>query len=188
MDCAHYYARPPRIIDPLTLDQARLDELTYQDLKHALDPRDLPYTDYAPMIPYVRYVGTEDNILAFFVPSKVEINKWTAFIQFVEWEEQLKDLSLSPVEAARLLLWGGNLRVHCPCPAFAFWGHAFVSTELGIAIHPEIRYPHIRNPDLKGFACKHLRKIILVLPFHLGDMASEIKKQRNAARGSQAPA
>lgn len=180
MDCAH--SHQPLITGPLTFEQDRLDELTYQDLKHALDPRDLPYRDYAPLIKYVRYVGTQENIMSFFVPSPTRINMWTTFIQFVEWDEQIRDMTLSPVEAARLLLWGGNLRVHCPCPAFTFWGHAYVCTELGIAIYPETRYPHIRNPELKGFACKHIRKSILTLAWHLGDMAAAIKQQRQAGR------
>jgi hypothetical protein len=188
MDCAHsHYFHQTRITDPY-FDLDRLDELTYADLKHAIDPNDLPYTDYAPLIKYVRFLGVEGNILSFFVPSPTKINRWTTFVQFIEWDEQVRDLTLNAVEAARLLLWSGNIRVHCPCPAFAFWGHAFVATELGMAIHPETRYPHIRNPTLLGVCCKHLRRTTLVLGAHLADMASAIKKQREALRRSPATA
>lgn len=187
MDCAHSSFHQPLITNTLTGDQDRLDELTYQDLKHAIDPNDLPYTDYAPLVRYVRYSGTQENIMSFFVPSPTKINRWTTFIQFVEWDEQVKDMTLSPVEAARLLLWGGNIRVHCPCPAFQFWGHAYISTELGIAIYPELRFPHIRNPELKGAFCKHLRRALLTIPFHLGDMATAIKQQRSALQNVPPP-
>jgi hypothetical protein len=173
--------------DPALLDVVqRLDEMRYNDLKHAIDPRDLPYTDYAPLVPYVKYVETKDNIMKYFVPSPTRINKWNVFIQFMEWNEQVADTSINPVEAARLLLWGANIRIHCPCPAFTFWGHQYVATQLDVAIYPETIYPHIRNPELKGLACKHGRRVIVTLPFHLGDMAAAIKRQR--AIGSIDPA
>lgn len=155
-----------------------LDEMNYKDILHTLDPRDLPHRDYAPLIKYVRYVGTEDNIMKFFVPSPTKINVWNTYIQWDEWDAEVRDTSLSAPEAARLLLWGGNLKWHCPCPAFKFWGMQYISTMLDIAIVPEIRFPSIRNPNLKGIGCKHLRRTAKILPFHLGDMAKSIKEQR----------
>jgi hypothetical protein len=159
----------------------RLDEMRYADLKHAVDPRDLPYIDYAPLVKYVKYVGTKENIMNFFVPSPTRINKWNCYIQFVEWYEQVADLGLNAAEAARLLLWAGNIRIHCECPAFLYWGHNFIATELDVAIYPETRFPHIRNPELRGIACKHLRRALLVLPYHLGDMAKAIQQQRTSS-------
>jgi hypothetical protein len=163
-----------------------LDEMQYKDLLHSIDPRDLPHRDYEPLIKYVKYVETNDNVMQFYVPSptpeKYEnftgLNLWTTSIQFIEWDNVLADTSVNAVEAARLCLWGANLRIHCPCPAYKFWGMQYIDTELGIAMFPETRYPDIRNPQLLGIACKHLRRTIKVLPFHLGDMASAIKKQR----------
>jgi hypothetical protein len=163
-----------------------LDEMQYKDLLHAIEPRDLPHRDYLPLIKYVKYVGTDLNVMKFYVPSPTPqkyqnfagLNLWTPFIQFMEWEATVADASLSAVEAARLLLWGANLRIWCGCPAYTFWGMAYIDTQLGIAMVPEPRFPSIRNPELKGICCKHLRKVIKVLPFHLGDMAAAIKQQR----------
>lgn len=163
-----------------------LDEMQYADLLHSIDPRDLPHRDYAPLLKYVKYVGTDDNVMKFYVPSPTPekyrnfgpLNLWTCFIQFVEWPETMKDLSLNSVEAARLIFWGSNVRIHCPCPAYKFWGSQYIDTQLGIAMVPEPRYPDIRNPKLLGIACKHLRRVLKTGMFHLGDMAAEIKKQR----------
>lgn len=166
-----------------------LDEFTYKDILHIIDPRDLPHRDYAPLIKFVRYVGIDDNTMKFFVPSPVGtttpggLNMWNTYIQFVEWDAELRDTAINPVEAARLLLWSGNLRVHCPCPSFKFWGYQYILTQLDAAMFPEVRYPHIRNPQLKGIVCKHLRRTIKVLPFHLGDMAKAIKEQRQHFEG-----
>jgi len=165
-----------------------LDEMQFKDIMHAIDPRDLPYRDYAPLVKFVKYVGTEDNIMKFYVPSPTPqkytdfggLNLWTPFIQFVEWHELRDDHSLNANEAARLALWGANIRIHCPCPAYKFWGFQYIDTQLGIAMVPENRYPDIRNPELKGIACKHVIRVLKTLPFHLGDMAKAIKQQREA--------
>ena len=153
-----------------------LDEAFYKDFMAEINPNNLPHRDYAPLIPYVRYVGTKDNIMKYFVPNKY--NGWNTFIQFMDWNEQMADMSLKPQEVARLLLWSGNIRVHCPCPAFKFWGSQYILTQLDAAIIPETRYPHIRNPSLRGIVSKHLNRNLKVLPFHLGDMAGAIKEQR----------
>lgn len=155
-----------------------LDEMQFSEIMHAIDPRDLPYRNYEPLIKFVRYVGTQDNIMKFFVPSPTKINRWNTYIQWTQWHEQVRDTSITATEAARLLLWGGDLRWHCACPAYKFWGMQYISTELDIAIISEIRRPNIRNPQLKGIGCKHLIRCTKVLPFHLGDMAKAIKEQR----------
>jgi len=155
-----------------------LDEITYKDILHIIDPRDLPHRDYAPLIKYVKFVGIKESVIKFFVPSPTRINEWNTYIQFIEWNAQVRDTNIDANEAARLLLWAGDIRVHCGCPSFLFWGYEYILTQLDAAMRPEMRYPRIRNPQLRGIACKHLRRTIKVLPFHLGDMASVIKQQR----------
>jgi hypothetical protein len=155
-----------------------LDEITAPDMLHVIDPRDLPHRDYAPLLKYVQYVETRDNIMKFYVPSPTLINKWNCYIQFVEWRQQVNDPGLTAVEAARLLYWSGNIRIWCGCPSFLFWGYAYILTALDASMVPETRYPHIRNPELKGIACKHLRRCLKTLGFHLGDMAKAINQQR----------
>lgn len=162
-----------------------LDEVSYGDLLHAVDPRDLPHRDYAPLIPFVKYAGTRKNIMKFFVPNRY--NGWNVYFQFPQWNETRDDSSLNVNEAARLLMWSGDVRIHCGCPSFLFWGYEYILTQLGAAIKPEVRYPHIRNPDLKGVCCKHARRALKVLPFHLGNIASAIKKQREGVSDKPMP-
>jgi|HigsolmetaGSP11D_1036233.scaffolds.fasta_scaffold00013_34 hypothetical protein len=162
----------------------RLDELHYRDIMAEIVPNNvagrkhnkLPFRDWAPLIKYVRYVTTRGNTMKFMVPAKY--NAWETYIQFPEWESQVRDTNIDANEAARLLLWSGNVRLHCNCPAFSFWGFQYILTQLDAAIYAEGRFPIIRNPDLKGIACKHLIRTLKVLPFHLGDMAAAIRAQR----------
>lgn len=155
-----------------------LDEVVYSDILHAVDPRDLPYRDYAPLVKYVKYVGTKGNIMKFFVPSPTRINNWNTYVQFTQWDQVVQDNDLNAPDAARLLLWSSDLRFHCSCPAYLFWGMQYIDTMMDMAIVPETRYPSIRNPDLRGILCKHGIRTIKVLPFHLGDMAKMIRQQR----------
>lgn len=162
----------------------RLDELHYRDLMGDIVPNNtpgqkttkLPFRDWAPLIPSVKYVTTRGNTMKFFVPNKY--NGWETYIQFPQWFEQVNDESLTAPEAARLLLWSGDVKLHCHCPSFTFWGFNYILDQMDASIYHEDRYPNIRNPNLKGIACKHLIRTLKVLPFHLADMAGVIKAQR----------
>lgn len=154
-----------------------LDEEYYKDLMKLYVPGYLPHKDYSPLIPFVKYDGHKGNTMRFFVPNK--FNGWNTYIRFIEWYEVLNDREYNSVESARLLLWGANLQLHCGCPAFLFYGHEYVLTQIDAAIVPEDRFPTIRNPNLKGGLCKHLTRTMKVTPFHLGDLARVIKEQRD---------
>lgn len=153
-----------------------LDEEYYKPLMNLYVPGWMPHKDYSPLIPYVKYDGFKGNTLRFFVPNKY--NGWNTYIRFVEWYDVLNDREYNATESARLLLWGGNLQLHCGCPAYLFYGMQYILTQKDAAIVPEERYPTIRNPNLKGGLCKHLTRTLKVFPFHLGDIAHMIKEQR----------
>ncbi len=156
---------------------AILNEETYRSIMTAISSDWLPHRDYSHLIKFVKYLGFKNNVLKFFVPNK--FNGWNCYVQFKEWDDEVADSGQSASEAARILLYGGNLRLHCTCPAYHFWGMQYIQTQHEVAIIPEPRFPTIRNPKLLGFTCKHLTRTLKVLPFHLGDMASAIKAQRS---------
>lgn len=175
-------ARPPAAdcLHELFDHTERLNEVNYVALKHAIDPRDLPHKDYAPLLKGVNYVGTRQNTMKFFVANSY--NGWNTYVRFVQWGDVLRDESLNANEAARLMLWSSDLKLYCGCPSFKFYGYQFVLTQLDASIVPENRFPSKRNPNLKNVACKHLRRVIPTLGFHLGDMAAAIKQQRLKSR------
>lgn len=166
MDCGHNHLS----------ESIELDEVYYKDIMSKIVPGWLPHRDYSHLVKSVNYKGRVGNTMRYFVPNRY--NGWFNYIRFEEWDDQVRDPEITPNEAARLLFWGANIKVHCTCPAFLFWGSQYILTQADAAIVPEIRYPNIRNPQLKGIVCKHLKKTLKVLPFHLGDMASAIKQDR----------
>ncbi len=155
---------------------AILDEEYYKGLMKLYVPGWMPHKDYSPLIPFVKTDGHKGDTMRFFVPNKY--NGWHTYVRFMEWHEVVNDRDYDATESARLLLWGGNLQLHCGCPAYLFWGMNYILTQKDAAIVPEDRFPTIRNPNLKGGLCKHLTRTLKVLPFHLGDMSRLIREQR----------
>jgi hypothetical protein len=138
----------------------------------------LPYRDWAPLLRSVHFVDREEGTLKFFVRNRY--NGWFNYWKFDDWRQMVIDPDVTCPEAARLLLWGGNLRFHCPCPAFKFFGMQYILTRKDSAILPETRFPRIKNPQLKGVLCKHGIRSSKTLAFHLGTMAKYIKIDRLA--------
>lgn len=156
-----------------------LDEVYYKNMMQKIVPGWLPHRDYSHLIKRVQYQGrSRPDTMKFFVPN--HYNGWMTFIRFDEWDNEVADLEQNPAEAARLLFWGANIRLHCDCPAFTYWGYQYMLTQTDSSIIPETRFPHIRNPNLKGIMCKHLIRTAKVLPFHLGDMAKNINQDRQS--------
>ena len=157
-------------------DKAILNEMVIQDVLTYFNPNDLPHRDYSYLIPFVKYVGRKNDIFKFFVPNKY--NGWNTYLQFLEWDQVVNDMSLTAPEAARMLVWVGNVRYHCPCPAFKFWGHSYQSTMLDLSIIPQTIPAPIRDPNGKGLVCKHLIVMLRVSKFHTGTIAKEIAQLR----------
>lgn len=62
------------------------------------------------------------------------------------------------------------------CPAYLYWGWQYIDWQLGAGVHPEDRFPKIRNPELKGAICKHLWQVLSVLPVYQTKIMSSAKK------------
>jgi len=53
------------------------------------------------------------------------------------------------------------LEMHCTCESWQFQGTAYIATRQKFALFSrEQRYPHIRDPHLQHFLCKHLIHIL----------------------------
>jgi hypothetical protein len=109
----------------------------------------------------------------------------------------LKDMSdalhlpadLSTMQRVNIAL-RSDVRVRCGCEDFGFSGGAYILTvSKSIYGDDEIRYPHIKNPGLKGMLCKHLISVLKVLPANASSIAKEINdKYLRPAGKTNAPA
>lgn len=160
---------------------ATLNEATYKQLAALIDDNFLKQRVRASELKGVFVRGFKpDNTLNFHVPSsesdKNRIN-YANSVMFDQWEEYGSDPNRNFIERARQLLLTGDVKVHCTCPSFLYWGYQYICSVIDAAIYPEDRHPRVRNPAERGIVCKHLNKTLKVLPFHNADIAQEMKRQ-----------
>lgn len=79
--------------------------------------------------------------------------------------------------AVREAMFNGDIRCHCTCPAWKFWGWQYIGTQDDFATRSENRFPIERNPSLRGTVCKHLHQALQVLPFNAGNVMMAIREQ-----------
>ena len=157
-----------------------LHEATYKELASLIDGNFLQQKVRSEVLQGVRLDHFEDNIAHFAVKSSEFNNNRIVYdcaVQFVDWDEVGQDPDLNFNEKARMLLWVGDIRLHCSCPSFLYHGYNYLLSVLDSAINPEQRPPVRNNPDQRGIVCKHLNRILRVLPVHSGKIAEEIRRQ-----------
>jgi hypothetical protein len=78
---------------------------------------------------------------------------------------------------AQAVLDDVDIEIFCSCPAFQYWGPAYILTQRGAKYTaPEDRPPRIRNPKQYGAMCKHMQLVFDVLSFFGGDMSKHIRE------------
>ena len=159
---------------------AQLNEMTYKEVATMIDGNFLNQTVRSDQLKSVNYKDIDGDTMVFYVPSsEVEDNgiNYATLVKFDQWEEIGTDTELTVAEKARLLLWIGDIRLHCTCPSFLFWGYQYLLTVMDASVFPEERKPVKKNPGERGIVCKHLNRVLRVLPFHSGQIARELKSQ-----------
>ena len=158
-----------------------VNESTYKDIATLIDGNFLNQEVRAKELDGVRFVGFKpENTMNFHIHSSNFTEnriKYTNSVKFDQWIELGTDPDFNFVERSRLLLWVGDIRLHCTCPSFLYHGYQYMCTVLDAAIYPEERFPRIKNPSERGIVCKHMNRILKVLPFHQGQIATELKSQ-----------
>ena len=169
-------------------DCHHLNETTYKELAILVDPQFLNQKLRADQLSGIRLQGFEENLMNFDVPSSKQSENRITYVNsilFDDWEEIGSDPDFDMAERARMLLWVGNIKVHCSCPSFLYWGYQYLCTVMDAAIYPEKKAPgkyeneprRRRNVNQKGIVCKHLNRVLRILPFHSGDIAKELGRQ-----------
>lgn len=157
-----------------------LEEATWKELRLFTDLEFLRTGERADELEGPRLRRISRGTMYFDVKSSCYRKNgkiYSVMIRFDEWETIGTDPDLSWIEKARLLFWVGNIRVHCTCPAFLYWGFQYILTVLDSAIFPEHRRPVIRNPMERGVACKHATRVLRSLPFYTGDIAAALRRE-----------
>jgi len=175
--------------DPRDLDSIRahlklnpdlygLLEATYKDIQSLIDPLFLNHKSRADAITGIRLQKILPNgSVTFLVPSQsLKGRYYTNVVKFKDWDAIARDSEMKAMDRARLLISDSDIEVLCTCPAFLYYGYKYILTQYDAAISKENRRPVIRNPRERGSVCKHLDRVLKVLPFYASDIASYISK------------
>ena len=154
----------------------------------------------------IRLRDTEQELWHFQIHSGTKKDVWyDAYLKFKNVVSTLqkivrdrrlwiKDKSrVDRQKLARKFMDTVDVQIKCSCPAFQYWGPAYILS-LGKydAKHTdrELRAPRIRNPKQLGAYCKHLANLMRVLPFYTDTVLQwmedfyeeDIKKAEEEAR------
>jgi hypothetical protein len=191
--------RPVLQFDLLQVLRPQLTEATYRDLMARIDPgflqQGLRVQDtyilpqdgksyHGPkLLRGISYQGFQGDTMKFMVtpsteyPERSKPSYYENLIKFMNWDDIGGDPNTTPREKASLLLWTSDVQLHCSDPSFLYWGYQYILTQLNAAMVPESRPPIHNNPSLRGVVCKHLNRVLHVLPFYNADMTKAITDQ-----------
>ncbi|MEJ7804436.1 MAG: hypothetical protein WKG03_00730 [Telluria sp.] len=119
-----------------------------------------------------------------------DVSRHHVHVEFLDFEAAV---GASPNEPKKLgkLVAGGRLKFDCDCGRHTFWYRYIATIGKYNTGRAETGYPKIRNPNLKGVACKHvLRTMHVILKdsnVHL-KLAQSVLKARDVLDGGKVKA
>lgn len=157
-----------------------LNESTYKEIATLIDPNFLDQGLKAQQLKNIQLKGFEGNVMILEIDSSMGNGKYRNMFRLPQMAELVHDSEVTPMEAAKLLVWAGDVQLHCTCPSFLYHGYQYMLTVLDSSIYPEDRRPKRNNPQERGIVCKHLNRTLKAFPFYIGDIAKEIKRLRSS--------
>lgn len=162
------------------ISDIRLNEATYKEIAGLIDGDFLKQKVRADVLKGIQFMNFDKDIMNFEIESSEFASNGIHYlcgVQFMDWDNLMQDSDFNYIERARLLLWSGDIKLHCTCPSFLYWGYQYLLTSIDASVYPETRKPVVRNPQERGIVCKHLNRILRALPFYSGEIAKGLKDQ-----------
>ena len=143
----------------------------------AKDDRDRAHSEITMAAP-IRHKGGTIHFQTNSGPNS-KVARHHVYVQFMNFEAVVG----SPAESEKMVneMLRGPIRFDCDCGRHTFW-YRYIATIGGYAYgRQEDGYPKIRNPRLRGVACKHVLRVMAMLlqSPHMKKFAADmIKAQR----------
>tara|TARA_R110002020_G_scaffold90534_5_gene220452 strand:- start:2445 stop:3017 length:573 start_codon:yes stop_codon:yes gene_type:complete len=161
----------------VTFKEELFEDVSALDLYRGVDSK--TKTRQKP-IKYDLEAVSDDGVATFKTTSGTKRDgnfHYTQKIRFKGWDENMADKG-SLLDKVKLILHDG-VDVTCDCPAFQYYGSAYITTQLDAKFgEDENRAPVIRNPDEKGTVCKHLSRILKDFAILPPKIVKQIKKNK----------
>ena len=159
-----------------------INELTYRGLAKKQQTITKLFPTFHDRVGQVDSLGgvklndLKPNQWQFKVHSGTDSGVWyDVVMKFVDIGADIKKVMRSPEvwfttgthvdynKLAKRLLYGSKLQWRCSCPAFKYWGSAFILSQPKYNAkytNKETRPPDTRNPKKHGAVCKHLQAVL----------------------------
>lgn len=103
---------------------------------------------------------------------------WTVQIQIPDYRDISRSKKMSYDEKVRMVLGAGEVKVDCNCPDFLYGGFKYKATQFNYGIKIETIEPTIKNPELKGSACKHTIAVSNKILDYIDTIIDDIKNKK----------
>ncbi|UAN54750.1 phage tail protein (plasmid) [Serratia sp. JSRIV002] len=107
------------------------------------------------------FIGLQHNVALIRVAASNRSIDSSHLVQlrFEEWDEALENVTNDRAALMRLVrkLVAGRASINCDCGRYMYW-YRYIATAGNFTISPpkEYVFPKIKNPNLRGVACKHI--------------------------------
>ena len=117
---------------------------------------------------------------AFSWKSKTLFFKTGKYLQKVQIPDYsvISRMKESDEDKLKVAINTGDIYVHCSCPDFVYGGFAYLAWNGGYGIEEELRFPSIRNFQLHGSVCKHLKYLLKNIDLYIPKIATNLKNMR----------
>lgn len=150
---------------PVSSSKKPILSFTLAQVLKEVDPNHIHHAEYTSRLqePFViRVYGS--SILFGTYSSKYDRNHtiWKQKVIFKDFVVIARDKEIPIGDAVRYAIENLDFHIRCQCPSWVFFGYAYQATQLDYqyGLPRENRFPHIRNPNLRGSVCKHADKVM----------------------------
>jgi hypothetical protein len=139
----------------------------------------------------LRLVDQDTETWKFKIHSGTSDHWYDAYLSFKNpkqtLEKMVKDRSLWVADKTKVdfrklskkFMDKADIQLFCSCPSDLWWGSQYIRSldkyDANYARRKEKRPPSVRNPKKYGMVCKHLDRLLKVLPFYSSTLAKWIK-------------
>ena len=124
---------------------------------------------------------TKQGLITFKVDSQYTQGKqYLVSIKLLDLKDA-NDLIVDgkPLNTTQILqlALSGDIEIHCTCEDFKY-RVSYLAFNNRWGFFKETRFPKVRNPQLKGCACKHCYSALKVLPMYFKTIQSDLIKRK----------
>ncbi len=102
--------------------------------------------------------------------------RWMQILRFSSIYLSRTPLSFRNITHFKEFLMHDDVIVWCTCPMYKYFMQ-YTATQRGYSRIAEKRPSPIRNPHGEGSVCKHLYRVLTVLPFHTSEIVRDMRKR-----------